>query len=416
MPLIAAAELARGHADDGLERAREIALVVVADLEADLRAVLLGREEQVFGVFYAHAGDVFDDGDAHLVFEDVGEARDAQVGGAGDVGQRHGLVVVGVNVVDSRADLADLASVLGGVDQLDEFVEGGADPGAEVLLIVDAHDLVDEGEVLFEHGLDVDAAFDGGTAEDAEQFEETGLEDAEVAQIVEFIRQNALALLGFAPEIFAVSARLALKSKQAESGREGKAIWQASRFDDVETYIHKTLDQKSRIRLKLHNPLGVGQRLVGEYRELAQGRLELLGEDVAAIGNIESQLEIYRHDMQRDFHYRMADVENVLLEMENRGVAYFDDTLRLARVLDLINTQRIQGEFERHVVGDAPTLAFGGRLILAMFENGLGREARSQLLEIIRKNESNRGFRNRSMQIVTAVHSASILVLITRLI
>jgi len=35
---------------------------------------------------------------------------------------------------------------------------------------------------------------------------------------------------------------------------------------------------------------------------------------------------------------------------------------------------------------------FGGRLILAMFENGLGREARSRLLEIIRKNESNRGF------------------------
>ncbi len=180
------------------------------------------------------------------------------------------------------------------------------------------------------------------------------LEDAEIAQVVEFIRQNALALLGFAPEIFAVSARLALKSKKAESGREGKAIWQASRFDDVETYILKTLDEKSRIRLKLHNPLGVGQRLVSEYREMAQGRLELLGEDVAAIENIDAQLEIYRHDMQRDFRYRMADVEKVLLEMENRGMSYFDDTLRLARVLDLINTQRIQGEFERHVVADTP--------------------------------------------------------------
>jgi small GTP-binding protein len=180
------------------------------------------------------------------------------------------------------------------------------------------------------------------------------LEDPEIAQILEFIQQNALALLGFAPEIFAVSARLALKSKRAESGREGKAIWQASRFEEVETYILKTLDEKSRIRLKLQNPMGVGQRLVSEYRELAQGRLDLLGEDVAAIENIEAQLEIYRHDMQRDFGYRMADVEKVLLEMESRGMAYFDDTLRLARVLDLINTQRIQGEFERHVVADAP--------------------------------------------------------------
>lgn len=180
------------------------------------------------------------------------------------------------------------------------------------------------------------------------------LEDAEVAQVVDFIRQNALALLGFAPEIFAVSARLAFKSKRAESRREGKALWQASRFEEVETYILKTLDEKSRIRLKLRNPLGVGERLVAEYRRVAEGRLELLAEDVAAIENIEAQLDIYRHDMHRDFRYRLADVEKVLLAMENRGMEYFDETLRLGRVLDLINTQRIQGEFERHVVGDTP--------------------------------------------------------------
>ncbi|MEJ2210622.1 MAG: dynamin family protein [Anaerolineae bacterium] len=180
------------------------------------------------------------------------------------------------------------------------------------------------------------------------------LEDAEVAQVIEFIRQNALALLGFGPDIFAVSARLALKSKQAESRREGKALWQASRFEEVETYILKTLDEKSRIRLKLRNPLGVGERLVAEYRQVARGRLDLLAEDVEAIENIETQLEIYRHDMQRDFRYRMADVEKVLLAMENRGMEYFDETLRLARVMDLLNTQRIQGEFERYVVADTP--------------------------------------------------------------
>jgi hypothetical protein len=40
--------------------------------------------------------------------------------------------------------------------------------------------------------------------------------------------------------------------------------------------------------------------------------------------------------------------------MNNRGMVYFDETLRLARVLDLVNTQRIQGEFERKVVADTP--------------------------------------------------------------
>jgi len=180
------------------------------------------------------------------------------------------------------------------------------------------------------------------------------LADDEVSQVVDFIQQNALALLGFAPQIFAISARLALKAKLAASRRERKALLEASRFEEVETYILKTLDHKSRIQLKLRNPLGVGERLAASYLELVEQRLALLAEDMKAIENIEGQLEVYQADMRNDFYYRMADVEKVLLEMNNRGMAYFDETLRLARVFDLVNTQRIQREFERQVIADTP--------------------------------------------------------------
>ncbi len=180
------------------------------------------------------------------------------------------------------------------------------------------------------------------------------LEEAEIVQVVEYIRQNALALLGFAPDLFPVSARLALRAKQAETRAEREALWAASRFEAVEVYILKTLDQKSRVQLKLQNPLGVGERLATGYLELARNRLALLAGDLKAIENIESQLDLYRADMQRDFRYRMADIEKVLLAMNNRGMAYFDETLRLARLLDLVNTQRIRGEFERQVVADTP--------------------------------------------------------------
>ncbi|MFC2015965.1 dynamin family protein [Chloroflexota bacterium] len=180
------------------------------------------------------------------------------------------------------------------------------------------------------------------------------LEDAEVDQVVEFIRQNALALLGFSPEIFTVSARLALRAKLADTPRERKVLWSASNFQAVEDYIHKTLDQKSRVSLKLRNPLGVGERLTTSYREAVQARLAVLAKDLKAIENIEGQLEIYRTDMQNDFRYRMADIEKILLAMNNRGMIYFDETLRLARVFDLVNTQRIQAEFERKVVADTP--------------------------------------------------------------
>ncbi len=70
--------------------------------------------------------------------------------------------------------------------------------------------------------------------------------------------------------------------------------------------------------------------------------------------DVETQLAVYSEDMHRDFNFRMADIGNLLYEMEQRGQDYFDHTLRLAHVFDLINKDRIQKEFTQVVVGDTP--------------------------------------------------------------
>ena len=50
----------------------------------------------------------------------------------------------------------------------------------------------------------------------------------------------------------------------------------------------------------------------------------------------------------------MADVDSILLEMERRGHDFFDDTMRIGRVMDLLNRSRVQQGFEQQVVADAP--------------------------------------------------------------
>jgi hypothetical protein len=47
-------------------------------------------------------------------------------------------------------------------------------------------------------------------------------------------------------------------------------------------------------------------------------------------------------------------VETVLLDLERRGNAFFEDTLRLGRILDLLNRERIRDQFEQKVVADLP--------------------------------------------------------------
>lgn len=169
----------------------------------------------------------------------------------------------------------------------------------------------------------------------------------DLQQVVEFVRENSRELIGSAPEIFPVSSRLALRAKNGEPH-----LWQASRFEPLEQYIQDTLDESSRLRLKFMNPLGVARNLVTRYQGIINARAEVLKDDLEMINNVERQLDLYQEDMTRDFDYRMADIENILYEMEQRGDAFFDETFRLARVFDLLNKDRIQKSFAQEVVQD----------------------------------------------------------------
>ncbi len=173
--------------------------------------------------------------------------------------------------------------------------------------------------------------------------------DEELDEVLAFVRNSSQRLLGMAPEVFPVSARQALRAKQGDP-----AQWAQSRFEALERFISTTLDEGSRFRLKLANPLGVGQALAHKYAAIADERLLLLKDDVALLTDIDRQLALYREDLAKGFELRMTAVEKVLLDMEARGHTYFEDTLRLGRVIDLFNRTRVQKEFEDRVITDAP--------------------------------------------------------------
>ena len=171
----------------------------------------------------------------------------------------------------------------------------------------------------------------------------------QVDEVCNFVADSARVLLGFSPEIFPVSARLALKAKQGEP-----AAWAASRFEALEQFISTSLDAPGRIQLKLLNPLGVGATLTERHAAIIRERMALLADDVTTLEDVERQLAVYQEDLARDFEFRMADIDKILLEMESRGHEYFDDMLRIGRMFDLLNRSRIQQGYEAQVVGDAP--------------------------------------------------------------
>jgi small GTP-binding protein len=177
----------------------------------------------------------------------------------------------------------------------------------------------------------------------------------DLARIIDFITEHAKALLGFQPRIFPISARLALQGKQllAQGDARAAQVLQASRYPTLEAFVFETLDEAGRIRLKLLTPLGVAERVVKKYRQVVTERRQLLTEDARTTQSIEEQLAVYQSDMRSQFTHRLQEIENIIYELRERGETFLDETIRITRIMDLFNADRIRGAFEREVVADS---------------------------------------------------------------
>lgn len=173
--------------------------------------------------------------------------------------------------------------------------------------------------------------------------------EAERGQVVSFVTSSANTLIGEISAVFAVSAR---QAKEAKAGKP--QLWTVSGFEPLEAFIHDTLDDDGRFRLKLLNPLGVGLRLARKQLQSIELDLDSLQADQQLLNDIQQQMVYYDEDMQRNFQARMGQIDNVLLGMENRGDSFFDEMIRFGRIPDLIRTKKVEAAFEEEVVAETP--------------------------------------------------------------
>lgn len=179
------------------------------------------------------------------------------------------------------------------------------------------------------------------------------LEDAQAQQEVEnFVRENAARILGTQPEIFTVSARTAQKAAIAQTESEQATLRTASGINALEHYITETLDDDSRLELKLRNPLGVGAHLLAEAKSRNDAQTREISEDLSLSASLEGMLENYRHELAAELPPRLAEVENILNGFENRGQEYLDDTMKLTRIFDLAKPDKIKADFQQEVQAD----------------------------------------------------------------
>lgn len=170
--------------------------------------------------------------------------------------------------------------------------------------------------------------------------------DDEIQQVLDYLRTNTKAIFGFEPTIFPVSGKLALESKL---GAATPRDWTRSRFEALEDYIFKVLSEKERIRIKLQAPLDTIASLTKKQMTMIDSRREILADDMARIKSITEQLERARADLLGNFRQFVIRIDNLMMDLERRGVDFLDRYVRIQHVMLLRDSLRFREEFDRQV-------------------------------------------------------------------
>ena len=173
-------------------------------------------------------------------------------------------------------------------------------------------------------------------------------DQTEVDEVVGYVRRNARETLGVTPPVFGLSARAA-RAAQAEV--DGERL-QRSGLPALEQHLARTLDT-SRLRLKLGNPLGVARHVADEVGQALKRQHALVLDDRRTLDDVDRQQAQWRRDIRREGQAYLDRVTTVLLEVERRGEVFFDDMVRLSRLMTLIRSEQVRAAFEERVLRDA---------------------------------------------------------------
>ena len=178
--------------------------------------------------------------------------------------------------------------------------------------------------------------------------------DSALQEVRDFILKHTATLLGDQPKLVPVSAKLAQRALSESDPTERSRLRALSHLDDLEQFISATLDDVTRLELKFINPLGVAERLIDQAAQGLTTQSESLNEDKVTADSLETVITAYERDLHSELPPRLAEVENILYRLEQRGLDFFDRTLRLTNVQTLMRGDKVRAEFEKQVLADVP--------------------------------------------------------------
>ncbi|MEP6808879.1 MAG: dynamin family protein [Chthoniobacterales bacterium] len=171
---------------------------------------------------------------------------------------------------------------------------------------------------------------------------------AEIEIIRHHLQDTAQQKLGFAPPIFAVSARKALLAKT--SGLDKERLWSESQFGPLEEQITRTVTEGGARMLKLTSTATTGNLMITDFADEVRGSFELIRRDEQHLERVANFVEVRREQTLRQVAGFLRGVERACRDCAEHGRKLIEDKLSFWKTWRLLwSRAKWQQDFQQEV-------------------------------------------------------------------
>jgi len=170
-------------------------------------------------------------------------------------------------------------------------------------------------------------------------------EPSEIEVIHRHLQDNAIQKLGFAPPIFAVSARKALLART--TGMDKERLWTESRFGPLQDQIDRVVRESETRVTKVRSAVKTARVVLGEIGTEIQSAIDIIGRDEARITRIEHFIEARKAQSSKHTSILASGVEKACRDCSNEGEKLLQERLSFWRTWQIIfGRARWQRDFQ----------------------------------------------------------------------
>jgi len=173
-------------------------------------------------------------------------------------------------------------------------------------------------------------------------------EPAEITVIHRHLQDTALQKLGFAPPIFAVSARKALLART--TGLDKEKLWKESQFGPLEDQINHMVTESGVHILKLQSTARTAGVILGEVADEILGCFDTILRDEKQLAGVNEMLRARKDQTLRQVAGFLRGVEQACRECARQGTKLLEEKLSFWRTWRLVwSRAQWQQEFQTEV-------------------------------------------------------------------